>query len=56
MDSIGFLGYSLFALCFYSLVALGVILMDWIVQNWEVIGLILSNIAALFVNPPKRKK
>ena len=27
-----------------------------VVENWEVLGLIITNICALFVPPPKKKK
>lgn len=31
-------------------------LIEFIVKNWEVIGLLVTNIAALFIPPPKRGK
>lgn len=30
--------------------------MEFILANWETIGLILSNLAALFIHPPFREK
>lgn len=28
----------------------------WILNNWEIITLIVTNIGALFVNPPKLRR
>ena len=28
----------------------------WIINNWETVTLLITNVAALFVQPPKRKK
>lgn len=52
MDNLVFILYSLSVLTCY---VIGVFML-WILENWEVITLIVTNIAALFVNPPKRKK
>lgn len=27
-----------------------------LLQNWEIIGLMLTNVLALFVNPPRKNK
>lgn len=31
-------------------------LMDFLINNWEVIGLLFTNVAALFANSPLKRK
>lgn len=52
MDTLCFILYTLFVLTIY---VIGFFIM-WFIENWELISLAITNIIALFMNPPKRKK
>lgn len=58
MDTLEFAAYSSFVLVVFVLLSFLEVLMEVILENWDVIGLLVSNIVALFIDPKKirRKK
>lgn len=55
MDVLGFVLYSAGVLVFYVVIVGGSYVMAWIIENWDVVTLLVTNVGALFVKPPGRK-
>ena len=56
VDILQFIFYSAGVLIIYTILSGVLLMLETILNNWDTIGLILSNIVALFINPPRRKK
>jgi hypothetical protein len=56
VDILGTIFYSAGVLIIYTILSGVFFMLETILNNWDTIGLILSNIVALFINPPRRKK
>ena len=53
LTGLDFAFYSMFVLLVHVFLVFLEVSMSFIFENWELIGLILSNIAALFVKRPQ---
>ena len=56
MDILQFIFYSAGVLTIYTILSGVLLMLETILNNWDTIGLILTNILALFMNPPRRRK
>jgi len=59
MENFWFTLYALGVLSLFCVVwflEVVMVWMQWLLEHWEIITLVVTNIGALFVNPPRRKK
>lgn len=58
MDGVEFLAYSSFVLVVFVLISFLEVVMQFLLENWDVVSLIVTNILALFAKRPQdwRKK